>query len=53
MSENCDVNLFPIYGQFFTIRKPYSGRIICNTNVFINSTILSESNVIRTYNHFG
>ena len=29
MSANCDVHvIFPIYGQFGTIRKPDSGRII-------------------------
>ena len=42
MSENYDViTIFPIYGQFGAIRKPYSGRIVCKTNIFINSNLLS------------
>ena len=42
MSENCDVIvIFPIYGQFGTIRKPYSGCIVCKTYIIINSNLLS------------
>ena len=34
MAENCDVIvIFPIYGQFGT---PDSGRIVCETYVFVN-----------------
>ena len=39
---NCDVIVtFPIYGQFGAIRKPYCGRIVCKTYIFINSNLLS------------
>ena len=42
MSSNCDVIvIFPIYGQFGAIRKPYSGGIVCKTYIFINSNFLS------------
>ena len=42
MSANCDVIvIFPIYGQFGAIRKPDSGRMVCKTNIFINSNLLS------------
>ena len=45
MSENCDVIIiFPIYGEFGTIRKPDSGRIVCKTYVFINSNLSSYKN---------
>ena len=45
MSENCDVIIiFPIYGEFGTIRKPDSGRIVCRTYVFINSNLSSYKN---------
>ena len=32
---------FPIYGQFWTIRKVDSGRIFCNTYSFVNNNVLS------------
>ena len=39
---NCDVIVtFRINGQFGAIRKPYSGRIVCKTYIFINSNLLS------------
>ena len=42
MSENCDVIIiFPIYGQFGAIRKPYSGCIVYRTYIIINSNVLS------------
>ena len=45
MSENCDVIfIFTIYGQFGAIRKPDSGRLVCNTYIFINSNLLSYKN---------
>ena len=37
MPANCDVIvIFPIYGQFGTIRKPDSGCIVCKPYIFIN-----------------
>ena len=46
MSANCDVIvIFPIYGQFWAIQKPDSGRIVCKTYIFINSNLSS-------YNHW-
>ena len=44
MSENCDVIIFPIYGQYGVIRKPDSGRRVCKTYVFINSNYLAHKN---------
>ena len=45
MLIDCDVIvIFPIYGQFKAIRKPYSGRIICKTYIFIDSNFLSYKN---------
>ena len=45
MSKNCDViTVFPIFGQFGEIQKPDSGRIVCKTYVFINSSLLSYKN---------
>ena len=45
MSANCDVIVFfPIYGQFEAIRKPYSGRMIYKTYIFINNNPLSYKN---------
>ena len=45
MSENCDVIvIFPIYSQFEAIWKPDSGHIVCKTNIFINSNLLSYKN---------
>ena len=42
MLENCGViAIFPIYGQFWTIRKPDSGRIIWKIYIFINSNFWS------------
>ena len=41
ISENCDViAIFPIYNQSGVIRKPDSGRIVCNY-IFINCNFLS------------
>ena len=40
-SVNCDIIvIFWIYGQFEASRKPDSGRIVCKTNIFINSNLL-------------
>ena len=36
--------VFPIYGQFGAIRKPDSGRIVCETYIFNNSNLLSCKN---------
>ena len=45
MSANCDIIvIFPISGQFEAIRKPDSGRMVCKTNIFINSNLLSYKN---------
>ena len=45
ISENCDViAIFPIYGKFGAIRKPDSGRIVCETYIFIDSNLLSYQN---------
>ena len=45
MSANCDaIVIFPIYGQFESIRKPDFGRMVCKTNIFINSKLLSYKN---------
>ena len=41
MSENCDVIFFPIYGQFEAIWKLDSIRIVNQTDIFINSSLLS------------
>ena len=46
MSENCGVIvIFPIYGQFGTIRKPEAGRIVCKTYIFINSSNLLSNKI--------
>ena len=43
MSENFVVIvIFPIYSQSGAIRKPNFGRIVCETSVFINSSLLSH-----------
>ena len=45
MSENCDaIDIFPIYGQFEGIWKTDSGHIVCKTDIFINSNLLSYKN---------
>ena len=45
MSANCDaIIIFPIYGQFGAIRKPDSGRLVCNTLISINSNLLYYKN---------
>ena len=37
MSKNYDVIIiFPIYGWFEAIRKPNSGRMVYNSDIFIN-----------------
>ena len=42
MSANCGmIVIFPFYGQFGAIRKPESGRMICETYIFIDSNLLS------------
>ena len=46
ISANCDViAIFPIYGQFWTIRKPDSGCIVCKIYIFNNSNLLSCKNL--------
>ena len=37
MSANCDVIIFPIYGQIGAFRKLDSGRVACKTYIFINT----------------
>ena len=45
ISESCDViSIFPIYCQIGAIWKPDSGRIVCKTYIFINSSHLSYKN---------
>ena len=45
MSTNCDViAIFPFYGQFGAIWKPYFGRIVCKTYIFIYCNLLSYKN---------
>ena len=45
MFENCDVIvIFPIYGQFGAIQKPYSGCIVCKTYISINNNLFSYKN---------
>ena len=40
--ENCDViAIFPIYNQFWAIRKPDSQRIVCKIYIFINRNLLA------------
>ena len=42
MSAKCGtIVIFQIYGQFGAIRKSDSGRIVCKTHIFINSSLLS------------
>ena len=42
MLGNCDVMVFfPSYGQFATIRKPFSGRMVYETYIFFTSDHLS------------
>ena len=38
------IAIFPIYGQFGTIRKPDSGRIAYKFYIFRNSNLLSQKN---------
>ena len=50
MLENCDIILiFPIYGQFGTIRKPDYGRTVCKTYIFINYNFLFYKNGRQTW----
>ena len=42
ISANCDVIVFFIYDQFAAIQKPYSGRIVYKTYIFINSNHLTK-----------
>ena len=45
MSRNCDaIAIFSIYGQFGAIRKPDSGRRVCETIVIFKSNLLSYKN---------
>ena len=45
MLENCYViAIFPIYGQFGSIWKPDSGRIVFEGYILINSNLLSYRN---------
>ena len=42
MSANCDaIVTFPIYGQFGSIQKPDSERIVCKTYFFNNNNLFS------------
>ena len=50
MSKNCDVIIvFLIYSQVGAIPKPDSGRTVCETNIFINSNLLSYKNWKQSY----
>ena len=45
MLANCDaIVISPIYGQFGAILKLDSGRMVCKTYIFINSSRLSYKN---------
>ena len=45
MSANFDVIvIFLFYNRFRTIRKPDFGRIVCETQILINSNVLSYTN---------
>ena len=45
MLTNCGVTvILPIYSQSGAILKEDSGRMVCNTYIFINSIILSYEN---------
>ena len=45
VSEICGVIvIFPICGQFGAMRKSDSGRMVCNTYIFINSNLSSYKN---------
>ena len=47
MSLHCNVIvIFPIYGQFGAIQKPDSGRIVCNSNLFISEKYISHTNAL-------
>ena len=49
MSESCDViAIIPICGLFGAIWKPDSGRIVCKTYIFIDSSLLSYKTENRT-----
>ena len=41
MLANCDIVIFPIYGQFGAMWKPDSGCMVCKTYIFIKSILLS------------
>ena len=45
MSTSCEaIVIFLIYEKFGAIRKPDSGRVACETYIFINSNLLSYKN---------
>ena len=45
MSTNCDVIVISlINGQFWAVQKSNSGRVVCNTDIFLNSNLLSYKN---------
>ena len=49
MSANFGVIvIFPIYSQFWAIRKPDCGCIVCETYIFIKSKLLSYKTENRT-----
>ena len=48
MSANCDVIVFfSIFGQFAAIQKPDSGHMVYKTYVFINSNLLSSTQLLH------
>ena len=50
MSTSCDVIvIFPMFGQYVTLRKLDSGHTACKTYVFINSNFLSYNNWKQNY----
>ena len=44
MLANCDIVIFPIYGQFGAMRKLDSGCMVGRTYIFIKSNLLSYKN---------
>ena len=45
MSTICNaIIVFPIYGQFATIQKPNSGRMVYKTYIFNKNNLLSYKN---------
>ena len=43
--------IFPIYGQFGSIQKQDSGRMVCKTYIFINSNLLKLKTELKNLQH--